>query len=189
MVRSSVVWALALIVAGLIPPGGAKGSEPRLTYIVPAAAESDDGEPERFKIPDLIFADGSGMPTHLAQFSGRVVILTFWSRTCGPCLKDLMLLNQIQGQFANLPFSVVALSEDSTGSIGQVKAFLSKQKYDYLKPYGDINSGLAQGMGVRQLPSSVIIDREGRVAQVIEGSYPWASTETVARLRQLIAVP
>ena len=49
-----VTGAVALIVAGLIPPGGAKGSEPRLTYIVPAAAESDDGEPERFKIPDLI---------------------------------------------------------------------------------------------------------------------------------------
>ncbi|MDR3441155.1 TlpA disulfide reductase family protein [Telmatospirillum sp.] len=187
MIRLFAAAIFCLIGAVAVPVSAAPGGEPRLTYIVPAAAESDDGTAVRPMMPDLVFADGSGMPQHLTQFRGQVVIVNFWSSSCAPCLKDLAALDRLQGDYRSQSFSVIDLSEDA-GTIAQVRAFLSRQKYGYLHPYADANGSIAQALGISSLPVSLVIDRQGRLAQKIQGSYPWESSATVARLRHLLGM-
>ena len=122
-----------LLLTGAVSASGAIGGEPDLTYIVPSAAGSGDGPAARPLMPDLIFADGSGMPTHLRQYSGMVVIINFWASWCGPCIKEMLFLDRLQGDFRGQPLAVLAISEDQ-GGIPVVRSFLTRQKYNYRDP-------------------------------------------------------
>ena len=77
MVRLLVAVAVGLATLfGILVPTAFAG-DPTITYIVPIVAGSDDGSESRPMMPDLIFVDGSGMPTHLRQFIEQVVIINF----------------------------------------------------------------------------------------------------------------
>jgi peroxiredoxin len=195
MVRSLIATAviLASFAAATAAPvsraASLSGGPPALTYMVPVAAESDDGgNSAQPSMPDIGFADGSGMGRRLSQFAGQVLIVTFWSSGCAACLKDLAALNQLSGQGGAPGVMVVALSEDHQG-IGPVRSFLSRQNLPNIRPLLDVNGTAARTLGVGQLPSTVLLDKHGNILQVITGSYPWSSPETIARLRQIVAAP
>lgn len=139
-------------------------------------------------LPDLIFADGSAMPMHLVQYRGRVVVLNFWASWCGPCIKEMVYLDRLQGDFRGQPLSVLAISEGN-GGIPAVRQFFARQKYTFLKPFADPNGALAQGLGIRGLPTSIIVDRYGRQVLRVEGPYQWDSPQIAARLRMLMTEP
>jgi thiol-disulfide isomerase/thioredoxin len=186
MARLLITAAVALATTCAILVSTAFGGERGITYIVPAAAGSDDGATPRPTMPDMIFADGSGMPTHLRQFVGQVVVINFWASACGPCLKELLLLDRLQGNFRGQPLAVLAISEDQSG-IPAVKSFLNRQKYSYLRAFADPQSSMAQALGVGDLPTSIILDRQNRLVLRVQGSYQWEAPLTVARLRKLMS--
>jgi peroxiredoxin len=195
MVRSLAAATLiltSLATAQVVPVALAapvSGSPPRLTYMVPVGAESDDGADKVAPaMPDIGFADASGMGRRLSQFAGQVTIVTFWSSACAPCLKDLTALNQLSGSGGAPGILVLALSEDHQG-LGPVRALLSRQNLPSIRPFLDVNGAAAQALGVTQLPSSVLLDKHGAVVQAITGPYPWTSPETIARLRLILAAP
>jgi thiol-disulfide isomerase/thioredoxin len=188
MIRLFSTVALALTMSFAILIATAFGGESGLTYIVPVAAGSDDGADVRPQMPDLIFADASGMPTHLRQFQGQVVILNFWASTCAPCLRELFLLDRLQGNYPGQPLAVIAISEDQIGISG-VKTFLNRQKYSYLRAFADPNASMAQALSISNLPTSIILDRHNRQFLRIQGAFQWEDTLTIARLRKLMSEP
>jgi thiol-disulfide isomerase/thioredoxin len=183
---ASIVTVLATACVALAST--AIGGESGLTYIVPSAAGSDDGARARPTMPDMIFADGSGMPTHLRQFVGQVVVINFWSSACAPCLRELALLDRLQGNNRGQPLAVLAISEDQT-TISTVKAFLNRQKYSYLRAFADPTSSMAQALAVDDLPTSIVLDRYNRQILRIQGAYQWEDPLTIARLRKLMSEP
>ncbi len=136
-------------------------------------------------IPDLLFHDSSGIPVHLRRYLGRVVVLNFWSQGCGPCLPELLHLDRLQGDMKGKPLNVVALSEDDNG-IPAVRSFFARQKLTFLQPYTDADGAAAQLLGVRGLPSSVIIDPYGRVVLHLEGRYQWDDPRIMTQLEGLM---
>lgn len=188
MVRLIVTAAAGLAAACAIFLPAAQGAERGLNYIVPAAAGSADGAPVRPAMPDLIFADGSNMPVHLKQYAGQVVIINFWASWCGPCIKEMVFLDRLQGDFRGQPLAVMAVSEDQ-GGIPAARTFLTRQKLGYLKPFADPGKGMAQVLGIRGLPTSLIIDRHGHLVLKVEGPYQWDSKATTDRLRYLLSEP
>jgi thiol-disulfide isomerase/thioredoxin len=188
MFRFAVIAAVALATSCAILTSAAFGGERGLTYIVPSAAGSSDGPAERPLIPDLIFADGSGMPTHLRQYVGQVVIINFWATWCAPCIKEMMFLDRLQGDFRGQPLTVLAISEDQ-GGIPVVRSFLSRQKYNYLRAFADPASGMAQSLAIRGLPTTIILDRHNHQVLRAEGPYQWDSAYITARLRMLMSEP
>ena len=189
MVRA-LVTAAALGLAGAVCLSAAEGAEGGLSYIVPAAAGSADGQSDapdqRPAMPDLIFADGSSLPVHLRQYLGQVVVINFWASWCGPCIKEMVFLDRLQGDFRGQPFTVLAASED-TGGIPAARRFLTRQKFTYLTPFADPGAGMAKVLGVRGLPTSIIIDRHGRQVLRVEGPYQWDSPQIAGRIRRLLA--
>lgn len=173
--RGGLFWA-ALVAASL-----------GLSYIVPAASGSaqDNTGANPPVMPNLRLADGSGLPFNLSGYKGSVIVLEFWSTTCGPCLRDLDALNHLQGDFPGKPLLVIAVNEDPV-AIQQVKAALARQKLTFLKPFADPNGASAQFLNLRGLPTSFIIDRLGRMVMQVEGPQAWNGAEMEKRINFLL---
>jgi peroxiredoxin len=184
--RIELFAALGMVAVFALCIPTARSAERGPTYIVPVAAGSAEDPGLRPLMPDMLLADGSGMPIHLSRYFGNVVVVNFWAASCGPCLKELIHLDRLQGDMRQQQLAVIAVSEDQ-GGIADVKTFLTRQKLTYLRPFADPNASMAQALGVRGLPTSLVIDKHGRVANHVEGPYEWDSAAIVARLRGLLA--
>jgi len=159
-----------------------------LSYIVPAGSGSaeDSSAANPPYMPDLRLADGSGLPFNLSRYKGAVIVLEFWSTSCGPCFRDLEALNHLQGDFPGRPLMVLAVNEDP-GSIQQVKAAMARQKLTYLKPFADPDGAAAQFLNLRGLPTSFVVDRLGRMVLQVEGPQPWNGEAMEKRVNFLLS--
>jgi thiol-disulfide isomerase/thioredoxin len=125
-----------------------------------------------------------GMPVSLADFRGRVILLNFWATWCAPCVAEMPSLDRLEAMLGGKDFTVIALSEDlSPTAIGP---FFSEHGLTRLRRYHDPAGALARAFSLRGLPTTVLIDREGRVLGRFEGPAEWDSPEAVALIRHAI---
>jgi hypothetical protein len=103
-------------------------------------------------------------------------------------MRDLDSLNHLQGDFPGKPLMVITVNEDPV-NIQVVKTALARQKLTFLKPFGDPNGEAAQTLNLRGLPTSFVIDRQGRVMVQVEGPQPWNSPDTEKRINFLLFQP
>lgn len=107
--------------------------------------------------------DGSPLP--LSPLKGKVVVLSFWATWCGPCRELEPEFVQVEKNYAgntNLAFYAVNTDEDET----LVHGFVAKEKWDVPIVFAD---GLDSFMNVVNLPTVIILDREGKVAFRMDG--------------------
>lgn len=185
---ASAVFGLALVLTAALVPA-AQAAERGLTYMVPAASGSfqrvsDVTNAQRRVLPDLVISDASNIPVHVSRYKGMVVVLNFYSVNCGPCLKDLMYLNRLQGDMKGFPLQVIPVSEDGLAPKA-VKDFLAHQNLGFLKPFGDPAGGAASTLGLAGMPSTVIIDKAGRLAGAVAGNVVWDSPDVASSLMKL----
>jgi thiol-disulfide isomerase/thioredoxin len=186
MVRSAILGLLtvsALTVA--LAFAGNAGTNPG--YIVPVAAGSAEDPATRQPLPgDLAVYDGSNQPLLLMHFRGNVVLMNFWATWCAPCLKEMPYLDRLQGDLKGMPLAVLEVSEDN-GGLPVAKAYLERAKLTFLRPFTDPQSATANKLNVQGLPTSLIIDKRGRLVQRVEGPYEWDNPAIVNRFRALLA--
>ena len=115
--------------------------------------------------PDFVFTDSGGTEVRLSDYRGKVVALNFWATWCGPCRLEVPWLNRLEMQNAGKGFAVLGISVDEQGWAA-VKPFLAELKVTYRVLLGDRRSN-ERYTGSDVLPTTVLIDRGGRVA----GSY------------------
>ena len=162
-----------------------------LGYIVPAGsgrAQGNAGDNTGANpplMPDIRLSDGSGLPFNLSRYQGFVIVLEFWSTSCGPCMGDLASLNHLQGDFPGKPLIVIPVNEDPV-AVQAVKAALARQKLTFLKPWGDPNGVAARTLNLRGLPTSFVVDRLGRVMAQIEGPQNWNGADAEKRINFLL---
>ena len=152
---------------------------------IPAAGPErfKSGEPEA--LPAFSFVDGEGRRTEIKDFAGRVVLLNLWATWCGPCVKEMPSLDRLQGMLGGPGFEVVALSVDRGGR-DTVEPFLKKLGVQNLGLYLDAPSASMSALKPRGLPTTLLIDPDGRQLGRMEGAAEWDSPEMVAFLRKLI---
>ena len=132
--------------------------------------------------PEIAFTDASGHPLSLADFRGKTVLLNFWATWCGPCVQEMPSLDRLQARLGSDRFTVVAISVDREG-LGVVRPFLAKTGVQSLATYVDPKGASMRAFGVRGLPTTFIIDRDGREAGHIEGMARWDSPQAEALIR------
>ena len=187
--RSAILGLLTVSVLTAAPFGAATSTGHAGTapgYIVPVAAGSAEDPATRKPMPaDLTVADGSNMPLPLAHFRGEVLLLNFWATWCAPCLKEMPFLDRLQGDLKGMPLLVMEVSEDK-GGMPVAKAYLERAKLTFLRPFTDPNGAAAEALDVQGLPTSFIIDKDGRLVQRVEGPYEWDNPAILNRFRALI---
>jgi thiol-disulfide isomerase/thioredoxin len=137
-------------------------------------------------VPDVHFQDASGKSLGLSDFRGKVVVLNLWATWCIPCRKEMPTLDRLQEQLGGPKFEVVPLSIDRAGRKA-VDPFFREVGVAHLAKYLDTGGEAAGRLGVLGLPTTLLIDPEGRELGRLVGPAKWDSAEMIAFLRGLIA--
>jgi thiol-disulfide isomerase/thioredoxin len=147
------------------------------------------GTLERFKLakapkplPDLAFVDDADKPLKLSDYKGKVVLLNFWATWCAPCVKEMPSLDRLQAKMGKDKFVVLPLSLDGPSKPKVVPFYKDKDLTD-LGIYFDKGRKTMQAVGVDVLPTSILIDAQGRELGRIEGEADWAKPEAVALMK------
>jgi thiol-disulfide isomerase/thioredoxin len=133
-------------------------------------------------LPEIKFQDASGNERSLAQWRGKVVLLNLWATWCVPCRKEMPALDRLQKELGSDRFEVVAVSVDKTG-IGGAKKFLDELKVERLAAYADSNVRLTAALKAVGIPTTLLIDAEGREIGRLTGPAAWDSEDAKRLIR------
>ncbi|MDD3371162.1 MAG: TlpA disulfide reductase family protein [Alphaproteobacteria bacterium] len=136
--------------------------------------------------PPLVFRDAEGTQHALSDYRGRYVLLHIWATWCPYCVGEMATLDALQGRTNPQRLTVIPLSEDHTD--GAVGAFYRTHNITHL-PVALDTAGRAPGaFKLPGLPSSVVIDPQGREVARLEGLTDWASPEAEDFLKNAMQV-
>jgi thiol-disulfide isomerase/thioredoxin len=134
--------------------------------------------------PELKAQDLAGASKTLADYRGKVVLLNFWASWCPPCLREIPSMERLRIKMAGRPLAIVAL--DSAEAQEDVNAFLSRMTLGFpvlLDPDGSNT----RRWKVFALPTTFLLDAEGRVRYVLTGPTEWDEDEALAVIESLLA--
>jgi thiol-disulfide isomerase/thioredoxin len=131
--------------------------------------------------PTAAFNDADGKPVTLAKFKGKPVLVNLWASWCAPCVKELPTLDRLA---RDGKVQVLAVSQD-TGPHASVMAFLQGHHIATLKSYQDPKMALSGALGPDTvLPTSILIDANGREVWRYVGDLDWTSPEAAKLLSE-----
>jgi cytochrome c-type biogenesis protein len=139
-----------------------------------AVSETGPSEPA----PQVELSSLEGQRLKLSDFHGRVVLLNFWATWCGPCRAEIPELNKLQRDFEASGLAVIGVSWDD--SAAGVREFQKEIRQDYTVLLGG-EDAQDKFEAIRSLPSTYVIDREGRIRQRIIGARDRAQFEAVLK--------
>lgn len=186
--------ALAAVYFTATPPDNAVtriGAETADKSVVPAAEPQRSGlsafvrkrTPET--LPEITFTDGAGKPMSLADFKGKTVLLNVWATWCGPCREEMPGLDRLQAEMGSDKFEVVALSVDR-GGIEASKKFLDQIKVKSLGTYVDAEGKSTKALRIIGMPTTFLIDEEGREVGRLVGPAHWDSEDAKKLIRETV---
>jgi thiol-disulfide isomerase/thioredoxin len=123
--------------------------------------------------PSFSFVDPAGNTVSLSDFSGKLVVLNLWATWCAPCLREMPSLDRMQTRLGE-EVVVLAISEDRGGN-KVVEPFIEKLGLKSVKFYLDPKSDAQRAFKVQGLPTSFVIDRDGKILGQVEGAAEWDS--------------
>jgi cytochrome c biogenesis protein CcmG/thiol:disulfide interchange protein DsbE len=149
-------------------------------YVVTQRTAADQGQTLATDVAggalaeDFTLEAADGSTVTLSDLRGKVVLLNFWATWCPPCkaeMPDLEALHRDYGEEHDFVVVGVNLQEDA----GKVQAFADANRISFpllLDSDGNVST---RQYGVRTLPTSIILDREGRIRDAWNGQIPLAS--------------
>ena len=108
------------------------------------------------------------LQTILAQHKGDVVYLDVWASWCVPCRKSFPWMNKMQQKYHQQGFAVVSVNLDAEGLLA--KEFLNSNQASFPVIY-DPKGHIARYFSIKGMPSSMLIDREGKIRKNHSGFF------------------
>jgi cytochrome c biogenesis protein CcmG/thiol:disulfide interchange protein DsbE len=121
---------------------------------------------------------GGGPPLTLASLRGKAVVINFWSSYCGPCKKEMPRLQGAAQRWAGKDVAVVGI--DTIDNHAAARSFAQKHGVTYAIGYDDVGE-TATRYGVSFTPTTVFVDRRGRILKTVVGSVSDAELDAQIR--------
>jgi cytochrome c biogenesis protein CcmG, thiol:disulfide interchange protein DsbE len=177
--RPVLTLALALALA----PSAAHARDGSAPMMTPAAAESRYGATLR----SHVFHTLDGRPVSLASLAGEVVVINVWASWCQPCRRELPGLDALNRELASGPAGArgrvlaVSIDRDATNA----RRFAAERRLS-LPIYIDGPEGLARRLDLDRIPTTLVLDRDGRIACVHSGGDAAGLAEVTSVARRLV---
>lgn len=143
---------------------------------------------KRITLPKLSFRDAANKTVSLEHLRGQVLVLNLWATWCVPCVKEMPALDRLQSRLGRDRILIIPVSQDRGGN-KVVPPYFQKLQLRHMKMYFDNSSSVMSGLRAFGLPTSVIIDPNGREVARVVGAINWDSDEVVKLLRALAQKP
>ncbi|HSD51810.1 MAG TPA: TlpA disulfide reductase family protein [Candidatus Methylomirabilis sp.] len=123
--------------------------------------------------PEFVLADLGGNRVRLSDHRGHVVLLNFWATWCPPCRAEMPSMEKLYQAYRDRGLVILAISGDRTGQ-STVEVFVQEVGVTFPILLDPANEVFAQ-YGVRGLPTSFLLDRQGRIVSAEAGARDWNS--------------
>ena len=169
---------LSLIILLSIAPAAAQLPLPELSHeltrlTTPIAA------------PDFQLEDMDGEKYSLESYRGKVVILNFWATWCPPCRREIPSMEALYQTFKDEAFAILAINEWETED--HVFAFMGELPVEPGFPIlFDPDSEVAQSFGVKGLPTTLLLDTQGKILYRAVGGRDFDHPEVKKIIRELL---
>jgi len=135
---------------------------------------------------EIQLKDVNGNTVRLSNFRGKVVFLNFWATWCAACVVEMPSMEKLHRRLKDKDFVMIAINMQESDV--QVKTFFEKLKLSFAALL-DSNGEVATGFAVNALPTTFVLDKEGRIAGAAIGPREWNSRVSIALFEYLINMP
>jgi peroxiredoxin len=157
-------WFLAAVVVTLLT--GFVNFERNVRNTARAESSMKAGK-ERKSAPDFELKDADGKTVRLSDYKGKVVLLDFWATWCGPCKIEIPWFIAFERKYKDQGFAVIGISMDEEGWT-VIKPFVADLAINYRILQGSDSTADLYG-GVEALPTTFLIDRDGKIDETHVG--------------------
>jgi peroxiredoxin len=138
--------------------GNVSSAVPSVAYVKPE---------DRKTAPDFTLNDDAGKPVTLSEYRGKVVLLNFWATWCAPCKAEIPWFIEFQRTHGEGRLGVLGVSLDEDGWTS-VRPYIEERRVNYSIVIGNDDVAHLYN-GVHSLPTTLIIDKSGRIAAIHVG--------------------
>ena len=135
-------------------------------------------------VPSYLGIDRENNKINASDYAGKVLVVTFWASWCGPCIKELQVLENLQNA-AKKSVQVIAINIEDRDKFKSVSRALNTLS---LKLAHDYTKSVAEKFGVNGIPHMLIIGRDGKVLNVHRGYGDGMIPTLAAEINKAIAM-
>ena len=142
--------------------------------------------PEPLPAPALSLRGMDGRPLRLDHLKGQVVFINFWATWCVPCRQEIPVMERLYQDYRERGFAVVAV--DFKETTAEIQRFVRELSLSF--PIGEDPEGAAaHAFGVRGLPVTYLLGRDGRILWKAIGSREWDTPASRAYFEEILQGP
>ena len=149
-------------------------------FTVSATAQVKEGE----NAPNFTLKNLDGKEISLSQFRGKHVLVNFWATWCGPCKIEMPSLEALYERFKDRNFVLLAISNDMFGA-NIVKPFVKAHNINF-PVLLDQRLKVSNAFGVVSLPTTFMIDPQGKIIGALFGAEDWATPSNILYFENLL---
>lgn len=162
----SLVAFVGIIVIAMLAYNSISKKAPDNLPSTPSQSQS-----EKTPFPDFTIENLEGKQVKLSDFNGKPVIINFWATWCGFCVEEMPLFQSYYEEYGDkIEFMMINATDGNKETEDKVTSFISEEGYTF-PVYLDKNIKLISELGISSFPTTVIIDKDGFIADVKLGMY------------------
>ena len=133
--------------------------------------------------PAFGLKSNSGKTVGLTDYKGQIVLVNFWASWCGPCRKEMPILEQLSRLYRGKGVALLGVNvEPDAGAASQ---WLKSTPVSFPILF-DVDGNVSKLYQVEGMPNTVIVDRKGNLRYIHRGYSPGAENEYLDQIRTLI---
>ncbi|MHB2150486.1 TlpA family protein disulfide reductase [Calditrichota bacterium LG25] len=168
------IGAVLIIFVAILMLNGANNSSNAESSMTDVPSQSVAQQDEQYpEAPAFTLNDLNGKEVSLSDFKGKVVFVNFWATWCPPCRKEIPAFIELIDQYGDDGFVILGVAVDPREfqNVDKVKPFAKEMGINYPVVYDTKGVSQLYG-GIRSIPTTFVINREGKVVGRIVGSRP-----------------